>query len=97
MIEYLLATHPQACAAVLSRITPADERDFKGVPELWRVALEELAGDVSLGGPAERLVHYIQRRVPDAAVYAQLEASCFDSELRQTSPGTRTPLLPSAR
>ena len=45
LIEYLLATHPQASAAVLCCITPADDRDFKGIPELWRVALEELAGD----------------------------------------------------
>jgi uncharacterized protein YjbI with pentapeptide repeats len=82
LIEYLLATHSKECASVLARLTRADLQQLGGVPELWRVALDELAGDASLGGPIEAVVAYIQRCVTNPKVYEQLETSCLEGELR---------------
>jgi uncharacterized protein YjbI with pentapeptide repeats len=81
LIEYLLAAHPKSCAAVLARVTTADEQEFAGVPELWRIALDELAGDASLSGPVAAVVRYVQRRVPSAEVYQQVEAACLETQL----------------
>jgi hypothetical protein len=84
LIEYLLATHPKECASVVSRLTRAEEQQFRGVPELWRVALDELAGNASLGGPIEAVIGYIQRNVSSPEVCWQLESNCLEGELRSS-------------
>jgi uncharacterized protein YjbI with pentapeptide repeats len=84
LIEYLLATHPKECASVVSRLTRAEERQFRGVPELWRVALDELAGNASLGGPVEAVIGYIQRNVSSPEVCRQLESNCLEGEIRSS-------------
>jgi uncharacterized protein YjbI with pentapeptide repeats len=89
LIEYLLATHPKECASVLSRLTRSDERQFGGVPELWRVALDELAGNPSLAGPVDAVVGYIQRSVTSPEAYEQLESSCLEGELRRCVPAQK--------
>ena len=45
-IEYLLAVHPEHCASVMRRIQ-ADprRRPLAGLPELWRIALDQLAAN----------------------------------------------------
>jgi uncharacterized protein YjbI with pentapeptide repeats len=85
LIEYLLATHPKECASVLARLTRADLQQFGGVPELWRVTLDELAGDDSLGGPVDAVVSYIHRCVTNPRVYEQLESNCLEGELRSNA------------
>lgn len=46
LIEYLRASHPTQCASVMRRVRACGERRrLHGVPELWRIVLEELAGD----------------------------------------------------
>ncbi|HUE15155.1 MAG TPA: pentapeptide repeat-containing protein [Planctomycetaceae bacterium] len=95
LIEYLLATHPKECASVLSRLTRAEEQQFRGVPELWRVALDELAGDPSLGGPVDAVIGYLQRSVTSPEVYRQLESSCLEGECRPSGSaqkGARPPV-----
>jgi uncharacterized protein YjbI with pentapeptide repeats len=83
VIEYLLAAHPKECASVLSRLTRAEEHQFQGVPELWRVALDELAANASLGGLVEAVIGYIQRNT-SPEVYRQLESNCLEGELRSS-------------
>jgi uncharacterized protein YjbI with pentapeptide repeats len=96
LIEYLLATHPKECAAVVSRLTRAELQQFGGVPELWRVALDELAGNAALGRPVDAVVSYIQRCVTNAKVYEQLESSCLEGELRPMAPGQKDARPPVA-
>ena len=96
LIEYLLATHPKECASVLSRLTRADLQQFGGVPELWRVALDELADNASLGGPVEAVVAYIHRCVTSPKVYEQLESSCLEGELRPMAPAQKDARPPVA-
>jgi uncharacterized protein YjbI with pentapeptide repeats len=89
LIEYMLATHPKACASVLSRVNRADLQQFRGVPELWRVALDELAAYTSLGGPVDAIVGYIQRRVCTPEVYRQLESTCLEGVIRSSRPAQK--------
>jgi uncharacterized protein YjbI with pentapeptide repeats/energy-coupling factor transporter ATP-binding protein EcfA2 len=80
LIEYLLGAHPRECASVMTRITKADFAAFAGVPELWRIALDELAADPSLAGPPVAIVRFLRRRVPSAEKVAQLEDFCLKSQ-----------------
>jgi len=80
LIEYLLAAHPRECASVMARITKADIAAFAGVPELWRIALDELAADPTLAGPAVAIVRYMRRHVPSAEQFVQLEDVCLKSQ-----------------
>ena len=90
LIEYLLATHPKECASVVSRLTRADEQQFGGVPELWRVALDEMAGDAAFGAPVDAVVRYIQQRVANPKLYEQLESSCLEGKCRSGRPTEKT-------
>jgi|HubBroStandDraft_6_1064221.scaffolds.fasta_scaffold26571_1 uncharacterized protein YjbI with pentapeptide repeats len=95
LLEYLLAAHPNECAAVLARVSRTDETDFSGVPRLWRLALDELAGDASLRGPVPAVLRYVQRGVPSAELYSQVERACLDSELKDGG-GLPVSLIPNA-
>ena len=58
LIEYLLAAHPAQCAAVMARLSSDDRRLLHGLPELWRVVLDQLASDPSLTGARQVLDRY---------------------------------------
>jgi uncharacterized protein YjbI with pentapeptide repeats len=47
LIEYLLATHPGRCRSVMDRVNrnPRGFSDLRGLPELWHIALDEMAAD----------------------------------------------------
>ena len=48
-IEYLLAEHPNRCASVMRRLNDAVDRSLAaGLPELWRLVLDRMAGDESV-------------------------------------------------
>ena len=50
-IEYLLATHPGRCRPVMDRLKRrAPRRVVRGLPELWRVVLDEMSADDSICG-----------------------------------------------
>ena len=62
VIEYLLATHPGQCAAIMARINDdTDAPRLDGSPMLWRMALDGFAEDDSLRFVASAL----RRRVFD--------------------------------
>jgi uncharacterized protein YjbI with pentapeptide repeats len=49
VIEYLLSAHPDRCTSVMARLKSSDDRGFlKGIPELWVVVLDRMAGDESI-------------------------------------------------
>jgi uncharacterized protein YjbI with pentapeptide repeats/energy-coupling factor transporter ATP-binding protein EcfA2 len=49
LIEYLLTAHWNRCASVMTRLKASNDRGFlKGIPELWTIVLDRLAGDESI-------------------------------------------------
>jgi len=49
LIEYLLAVHPDQCGSVMGRVSVAEHRRrLLGIPQLWRIALDEMAWDPSV-------------------------------------------------
>jgi uncharacterized protein YjbI with pentapeptide repeats len=78
-IEYLLASDPNNCAAVMARISRDDELELEDVPEIWRTVLDELARDASLANPAAALVRFIDVRVSSEPLLRALGMACLQS------------------
>ena len=55
LIEYLLAEHPRQCRHVMSHVLrDSDRRLMQGIPQLWRMVLDRMAGDESLARQRSR-------------------------------------------
>lgn len=90
LIEYLMAVHPSDCASVLARVSESDRQILDGLPELWRIALDELASDQSVSGPIDAILRYLHRRVSSTELLCQIETACLNS---QSKMGGRLPVL----
>jgi uncharacterized protein YjbI with pentapeptide repeats len=56
ILEYLLAKHAQQCGSVLGRLKAAPDRHAPaGLPELWRLVLDRMAGNESLVSVSQAL------------------------------------------
>ncbi len=73
LIEYLLAAHPQRCAAVMSRLSAGDLGDFDGSPELWQPVLDQLAqrDDLSDAQAALRAVLQVGRSESESSALGE--------------------------
>ena len=80
-IEYLLATHPARCRAVIEKIRKLDGRQaLEGLPELWRIVLDEMAADESIPEISAALGRFLDRELCDPTVRGRAERFCL-SEL----------------
>jgi uncharacterized protein YjbI with pentapeptide repeats len=77
LIEYLLAMHRECCASVMARVRPADHLLFRGIPELWRIILDELAADPSLPDACSALHRYLAAQMPDTDVTERARSACL--------------------
>jgi hypothetical protein len=90
LIEYLLAEHPKECASVVARLSPDREAGLRGVPELWRIALDQMAVRPSLANPAAALLDFIHTQLPCLEVRRQISGACLQS---QSERGGRGPVF----
>jgi uncharacterized protein YjbI with pentapeptide repeats len=66
LIEYLLAIHPDQCGSVMGRVTVAEHRrQLLGLPQLWRIVLDEMAADPSLAGVHDALRRHWESNLDD--------------------------------
>jgi uncharacterized protein YjbI with pentapeptide repeats len=77
LIEYLLATHRERCASVLTRVRNTECGLFRGIPELWKIVLEELAADPVLPDGRAALHGYLERHMPDTDVVERARSACL--------------------
>jgi len=78
LIEYLLSAHRDACPSVMARLKAFDERGFlKGIPELWAVVLDRMAGDESIGDVRTALWCELAARLDDSALRERVEDFCL--------------------
>jgi uncharacterized protein YjbI with pentapeptide repeats len=82
LLEYLLATHPDACGAVLARLGSAAAGPW--TPRIAVVALEQLATNEQVYDAPAALASYVRERVPDDA---QWTAACRYCLAALTSKG----------
>jgi uncharacterized protein YjbI with pentapeptide repeats len=78
LIEYLLWAHRQHCASVMSRVGPRDRVWLDGVPQLWRLALDEMARDPALPDARTALDCFLASRLDDVA-RVQLRKKCLQA------------------
>ena len=68
LAAYLLATHPARCRAVMSRLLKDPYRSSEaGVPEVWRIVLDEMAADESLSSVQSAVTSFLDRELSDRA------------------------------
>jgi uncharacterized protein YjbI with pentapeptide repeats len=85
LIEYLLAAHPAQCASVMARVSSEDHKLLRGLPELWRVVLDQFARDAWLAGAQAALYQYAHALV-GARDAEQVGRACLKSLTEGTSP-----------
>ncbi|HJT78527.1 MAG TPA: pentapeptide repeat-containing protein, partial [Gemmataceae bacterium] len=77
-IEYLLAVHRPACASVMGRLRAAPDRGvLPPLPELWRIVLDEMAGDETVAGPRQALHRFLARQVNDVVRQQLVQSLCL--------------------
>jgi uncharacterized protein YjbI with pentapeptide repeats len=79
LIEYLLATHKDRCASVLARVRPADRDLFAGIPDLWQIVLEQLAGDESIPDGRSALHRYLEAHLSDTDLIERARSVCLNA------------------
>jgi uncharacterized protein YjbI with pentapeptide repeats len=75
-IEYLLARHKDRCISVMKRLEPSDRALFGGVPELWRIVLDCLAGDESVPTARRALHRYLETCLLDTDLLERARSAC---------------------
>ena len=85
LIEYLLAVHPERCNSVMVRLRASGDRGYlNGIPELWTVVLDRMAGDESIGDLRTALRRDLAARLDGRpALRERVEDFCLDT-IRQT-------------
>jgi uncharacterized protein YjbI with pentapeptide repeats len=74
LAEYLLATHPGRCRTVMLRLrTDPDRTTLNGLPELWRIVLDEMAADDAVDDVDAALQRFLDREMSDPAVRTAAE------------------------
>lgn len=83
-IEYLLVRHREQCASVMKRMRADEERIsvLRGLPLLWRLVLDEMAGDDAIADAASAIRRGVERVVPDLDAWNSLAAQVW-SDLRE--------------
>ncbi|HEY2586281.1 MAG TPA: pentapeptide repeat-containing protein [Tepidisphaeraceae bacterium] len=83
LAEYLLATHPGRCKAVMLRLrADPDRATLNGLPELWRVVLDEMAADDSVYTIDMAFLRFLDRELGDPGTRAAAE----EHALRGSAP-----------
>src|SRR5262249_42879247 len=76
-LEYLLARHPDRCAAVLERLR---NLAYMVQPaEVWCIVLEQMAADDSVRTARHALVRFLRMELPDKGVQLQARSLCLKS------------------
>lgn len=64
LASYLLVAHPGRCRPVMGRVLADADRDLLcGLPELWRIVLDEMAADDSLASIDSAISNFLNREL----------------------------------
>jgi uncharacterized protein YjbI with pentapeptide repeats len=78
LIEYLLATHPGRVRAVMSKIrSDPQATSLNGLPELWRIVLDEMAADDGVASVDDALACHLARELSDVRDRDAAERACL--------------------
>jgi uncharacterized protein YjbI with pentapeptide repeats len=91
LLEYLLASHHAQCGSVMNRLRGVDPRLFGGLPDVWRIVLDQMAADSFVEHPSHALHRYIEAQMPDTDLVERSRSACLTS-LTSEEVLTRQPL-----
>jgi uncharacterized protein YjbI with pentapeptide repeats len=95
LVEYLLATHADRCASIMSRIARFERRDrLLGNPALWTAVLDQMAEDESASDLTAMLRCCLSRRLPVAETRAVAEVWALVSLLTKILDHADLPAAP---
>jgi uncharacterized protein YjbI with pentapeptide repeats len=78
LIEYLLAAHRERCPSVMGRLEQSGNYTLlRGIPELWTVVLDRMAGDDSIADIRSALRRELNARLTDHQLREQVEKLCL--------------------
>src|SRR5262245_8692658 len=78
LIEYLLATHHEHCAALMAKCKASDGKELlSGSPELWRGVLDLLADDDTIPTVKDALRQLFDLRLTDPATRERVSSWCL--------------------
>jgi uncharacterized protein YjbI with pentapeptide repeats len=77
LIEYLLAVHKERCASVMARLRPGDRELCRELPELWRAALDQLAGDDTVPDVRAALRRHVAGYLQNAHLADRTRSACL--------------------
>jgi uncharacterized protein YjbI with pentapeptide repeats len=79
LIEYLLAVHQKHCGSVMARLRPNDRALCQGLPELWRIVLDQMACDPTIPDARSALRRELAGRLVDPGLLRQTRIRCLGS------------------
>jgi uncharacterized protein YjbI with pentapeptide repeats len=79
LIEYLLAVHRSRCASVMARVHADDHLLLGGLPELWRIALDRLAGADALPDVRRALHRHLEEHLSDTDLLERARSACLNA------------------
>src|SRR5262245_22108189 len=82
LIEYLLTVHRDRCASVMARVRKSDHEFVRGIPELWRTVLDQLAKDSDVPDVRGALSRFLQDRLSDTDLVERARSVCLISLTR---------------
>jgi uncharacterized protein YjbI with pentapeptide repeats len=90
-IEYLLACHKDQCASVMTRLKACPDRAMvQGNAELWRIVLDQMAGNEALQTVKSSLRAFLESKLADPETKSLVSDYCLAA---QTDPSSADDLL----
>jgi len=81
-IEFLLAVHPHRCRSVMARLRSDNGVSaLQGNPQLWRLALDQLAADEALPTTRSAILNCVEQSLPSRRLSELARDSCLDMML----------------
>lgn len=88
LIEYLLAVHRDRCASAISRVQKSDHDRLRGIPDLWKLVLDQLADDPSIPDVRGALGRYLRGHLSDTDLIERARSVCLNM---LTTPSAEAP------
>jgi uncharacterized protein YjbI with pentapeptide repeats len=78
LLEYLVAVHKDQCGSVMSRLPARGALTFEGSPDVWRIILDQMAGDASVPTAQRALSRHVERVLKNKDLAKEIRRGCLE-------------------
>lgn len=79
LIEYLLTVHKDRCGSVMARLHHEDILRFDGLPDVWKIVLDQLAADESIPDARRALHRHLETQLADTDLLERACSACLNA------------------